>query len=58
VAKIVPDCKNCVNFSPALDPNVSLAFMGQCMKLEYPYAINIPKDDGIEGECGYFEKNG
>jgi hypothetical protein len=55
VAKKVPDCKNCTNFSPALDPQISMVYIGQCMKIEYPYAINIPKD-GIEGECGYFEK--
>jgi len=26
------------------------------MKIEWPYAVNIPKEDGIEGECGFFEK--
>lgn len=55
MAKIVPDCKGCQNFSPALDPQISAAYIGQCMKLEYPFAVNIPKD-GIEGECGYYEK--
>jgi len=25
--------------------------MGQCHKLEWPYAINIPKDNGIEGSA-------
>jgi hypothetical protein len=32
--------------------------MGQCHKLEWPYAMNIPKDNGIEGECGYYEGPG
>jgi hypothetical protein len=32
--------------------------MGQCHKLEWPYAINIPSEDGIEGECGYYEGSG
>jgi hypothetical protein len=56
VAKIVPDCPNCKNFLKALDPEISKVYSGACTKLEWPYNINIPKDDGIEGECGYFEK--
>ncbi len=56
MAKIVPDCQGCKNFVKATDPNVARAYMGQCTKLEYPYSINIPKVDGIEGECGYYEK--
>jgi hypothetical protein len=56
VAKIVPDCPSCKNFLKALDPEISKVYMGACLKLEWPYNINIPKDDGIEGECGYFEK--
>lgn len=56
MAKIVPDCQNCKNFSKALDPEIAKVYIGACMKLEWPYAINIPKDDGIEGECGYYEK--
>lgn len=56
VAKVVPDCKNCKNYKAATDPNIALAYMGACYKIEYPYAINIPKEDGIEGECDYFEK--
>lgn len=58
MAKIVPNCPACKNFSKALDPEISKAYMGQCMKLEWPYAINIPKVDGIEGECGYYEGPG
>jgi len=27
-------------------------------ELEFPYNINIPKVDGIEGECGYYEGAG
>lgn len=58
VAKIVPNCKACKNYVTATDPQVAKAYMGQCHKLEWPYAINIPKDDGIEGECGYYEGSG
>jgi len=32
--------------------------MGQCLKLEWPYAINIPNQHGIEGECGYYDGPG
>lgn len=58
MAKIVPNCQGCKNFSVALDPEISKVYMGQCMKLEWPYAINIPTEDGIEGECGYYEGPG
>jgi hypothetical protein len=58
VAKIVPNCPGCKNFLAALDPEISKAYMGACLKLEWPYNINIPKDDGIEGECGFYEGPG
>ena len=58
VAKIVPNCPKCKNYVKATDPNLAKAYMGQCHKLEWPYAINIPKDNGIEGECGYYEGPG
>jgi hypothetical protein len=60
VAKTVPNCQACQNFSKALDPITSKVYMGQCLKLEWPYAINLPhyELDGIEGECGYYEGGG
>jgi hypothetical protein len=42
----------------AKDPEISKAYMGQCLKLEWPYNINIPLEDGIEGECGFYEGSG
>jgi hypothetical protein len=42
----------------ATDPQIVKVYMGQCTKLEWPYNINIPKVDGIEGECGYYEGAG
>jgi hypothetical protein len=42
----------------ATDPNISKVYSGQCTKLEFPYNINIPKVDGIEGECGFYEGSG
>jgi len=44
---------------PATDPQISKVYMGQCTKLEWPYAQNIPKEaGGIEGECGFYEGSG
>ena len=54
----IPNCAKCKNFVPATDPIISKVYVGQCHKLEWPYAINIPKVDGIEGECGYYEGSG
>jgi hypothetical protein len=42
----------------AKDPVTSKVYMGQCLKLEWPYNINIPLEDGIEGECGFYEGPG
>ena len=54
----IPNCLKCNNFVPATDPNIVKAYAGQCHKLEWPYAINIPRENGIEGECGYYEGAG
>jgi len=43
---------------PATDPQIVKVYSGQCTKLEWPYNINIPKVDGIEGECGFYEGSG
>ncbi|MGE5664778.1 MAG: hypothetical protein ACM31I_10660 [Deltaproteobacteria bacterium] len=58
MAKTVPNCQGCTNFKRATDPQIAKAYMGQCQKLEWPYAINIPKEHGIEGECGFYEGPG
>lgn len=58
MAKIVPNCQACKNFMAAKDPEISKVYMGQCTKLEWPYNINIPLEDGIEGECGFYEGSG
>lgn len=55
---IIPNCAKCKNFVPATDPQIAKVYSGQCTKLEWPYAQNIPKVDGIEGECGYYEGEG
>jgi hypothetical protein len=51
----IPNCPKCRNFVPATDPYIVRAYAGQCIKLEWPYAVNIPRENGIEGECGYYE---
>ena len=55
---IIPNCAKCNNFVAATDPQIVKVYTGQCTKLEWPYNINIPKVDGIEGECGYYEGDG
>ena len=55
---IIPNCAKCNNFVAATDPQIVKVYSGQCTKLEWPYNINIPKVDGIEGECGYYEGAG
>ena len=54
----IPNCAKCNNFVVATDPQIAKVYSGQCTKLEYPYNINIPKVDGIEGECGFYEGSG
>ena len=54
----IPNCAKCNNFVSATDPQIAKVYSGQCTKLEWPYNINIPKVDGIEGECGYYEGAG
>ena len=51
----IPNCPKCRNFVPATDPQIVKAYAGQCVKIEWPYTVNIPRVDGIEGECGYYE---
>jgi len=48
-------CGECAHLAPALDPIIRKAYLGQCTKIEWPYAINIPLT-GVPTECDYFEK--
>jgi hypothetical protein len=54
----IPNCPKCKFFVPATDPQITKVYAGQCTKLEYPYAVNIPRENGIEGECGFYEGAG
>ncbi len=51
----IPNCPKCKNFVPATDPQIARAYAGQCVKIEWPYTVNIPRENGIEGECGFYE---
>jgi hypothetical protein len=54
----IPNCPKCKYFVPATDPQIGKVYAGQCSKLEWPYAVNIPRENGIEGECGFYEGAG
>jgi len=48
-------CGGCAHLAPALDPVIRKAYLGQCLKIEWPYAVNIPLN-GVPATCDYFEK--
>jgi hypothetical protein len=49
-------CVRCVHLLPALDPNIQKAFLGRCLKREWPFTLSIP----LEGwkECEVFAASG
>jgi len=47
-------CPSCRHFAPALDPNISKAFLGACKKKEAPFLLILPKD-GVT-ECEVYER--
>jgi hypothetical protein len=51
----IPNCPKCNNFNAVTDPQVVKAYAGQCTKIEWPYVVNIPRVNGIEGVCEYYE---
>jgi len=46
----------CKHFSPALDPNIQKAYLGKCVKREWPFTLSIT----LQGwaECDVFEASG
>jgi len=46
-------CVRCKHLRPALDPNLQKAYLGQCLKREWPFTLSIT----LEGwaECNVFE---
>ncbi len=47
-------CQSCQHLVPALDPNVSRAFLGACKKKEAPFLLLLPKE-GVT-ECEVYER--
>jgi hypothetical protein len=49
-------CLHCKHLRPALDPNIQRAYLGQCLKREWPFTLSIT----LQGwtECDAFEESG
>ncbi len=49
-------CVRCKHLRPALDPNLQKAYLGQCLKREWPFTLSIT----LQGwtECDVFEDSG
>lgn len=49
-------CVRCKHLRPALDPNLQKAYLGQCLKREWPFTLSIT----LQGwtECEVFEDSG
>ena len=49
-------CVRCKHLRPALDPNLQKAYLGQCLKREWPFTLSIT----LEGvmQCDVFEDSG
>lgn len=49
-------CVHCKHLRPALDPNIQQAYLGKCMKREWPFTLAIT----LQGwtECNVFEESG
>ena len=43
-------CPSCQHFAPALDPNISRAFLGACKKKEAPFLLILSKEGVTECE--------
>lgn len=49
-------CVRCKNLRPALDPNIQQAYLGKCMKREWPFTLAITLQGWME--CQVFEESG
>ena len=49
-------CVRCKHLRPALDPNIQRAYLGQCLKREWPFTLSIT----LQGwsDCEFFEDSG
>jgi len=49
-------CIRCAHFRPALDPNIQRAYLGKCVKREWPFTLSIT----LQGwdKCDVFQDSG
>ena len=49
-------CVRCTHLRPALDPNIQKAYLGKCVKREFPFTLSIT----LQGwsECEFFQDSG
>ena len=49
-------CVRCKHLRPALDPNIQRAYLGQCLKREWPFTLSVT----LQGwsDCEFFEDSG
>lgn len=49
-------CVRCKHLRPALDPNIQRAYLGQCLKREWPFTLSVT----LQGwsDCDVFEDSG
>ena len=49
-------CVRCKHLRPALDPNIQRAYLGQCLKREWPFTLSVT----LQGwsDCNVFEDSG
>ncbi len=49
-------CIRCHHFRPALDPNIQRAYLGKCVKREWPFTLSITLEAWTK--CDYFQDSG
>ena len=49
-------CVRCTHLRPALDPNIQKAYLGKCVKREFPFTLSLT----LQGwtECEVFQDSG
>jgi len=50
-------CVRCKNLRPALDSNIQKAYLGKCLKREWPFTMSVPLHNTWT-ECDKFEDSG
>lgn len=50
-------CVHCKHLRPALDANIQKAYLGKCLKREWPFTLSVPLQNSWT-ECEVFEESG